>query len=392
MRTAGVALVLALIVAAGGAQAAQHAVVEPVYLDMQPAWSANGQKLAFVRAGVMSANAVREPSLYTANADGSQPAVLLQGGPPNEAGSAYQALDPTWSPDGTRLAYTLLSAQDRYHPVVVEIHVVNADGSGDHAITSYGAPGTNPIPASEPAWSPDGTKIAFVGPDASNQTTEIYVMKPDGSAMTRLTNNSAPDGQPAWSPGGAKIAYVDDLHLNVMNADGSGQTTIVSSVDAGSPTWAPDGTRIAFDSDPSWSPDGRTIAFVSNRRVGRYSSELWLMDPDGASQRPWLVRRAFTSNHRRCSMIGTASFDVLDGYGANDVLCGFGGNDELHGNGGNDTLDGGSGRDLLDGGSGNDLLLARDRQKDDVRGGRGSDRAKVDRRLDRVRGVERLLR
>ncbi len=87
-----------------------------------------------------------------------------------------------------------------------DIFTMNVDGSGETNITNHPANDTNP------AWSPDGTQMAFTSNRDGN--TEVYVMNEDGSAQTRLTNNSVADFQPAWSPDGTKIAFVSDRASN----------------------------------------------------------------------------------------------------------------------------------------------------------------------------------
>ena len=100
-----------------------------------------------------------------------------------------------------------------------------------------------------------------------------------------------------------------------------------------------------------------------------------------------------------CTIEGTAGRDRLTGTPGNDVICAFGGNDTVAGGGGqdvilggpgNDSISGGAGLDVLYGNAGADRLKARDRRSDRVVGGAGRDRASVDRRRDRVRGVERV--
>jgi Tol biopolymer transport system component len=74
-----------------------------------------------------------------------------------------------------------------------EIYVMNADGSGQTNLTNH------PALDMDPSWSPDGTRIAFSS-TRDDGNGEIYVMNADGSGQTRLTNNPAPDWYPSWGP------------------------------------------------------------------------------------------------------------------------------------------------------------------------------------------------
>jgi len=205
---------------------------------------------------------------------------------------------------------------------VWEICVINADGTGQRRLTT-----TPKIAGNEfPAWSPDGTKIAFsgdhdVGPGIN---TGIYVMNADGGGLRRLTTKDRYGNHPAWSPDGRKIAFTsNDLigigycsEIYVMNADGSNPTLLTgrTMVNAEDPTWSPDGKQIAFvsdyydrsdeiyvmnadgtnvrrltnntygDGEPAWSPDGTTIAFIS-KRSGDYEFWIYVMNADGTNQR-----------------------------------------------------------------------------------------------------------
>ena len=288
-----------------------------------PAWSPDGQKLAFERRldptkyGGQCGSCDIE--VYVMNADGS--------GQQNLTRNVAQDNSAAWSPDGEKIAF--VSDRDGkpegHFPPETDIHVMNADGSGQQNLTR------NPAGARNPVWSPDGRKIAFervVGGVGRNRNIEIYVMNADGSGQRRLTSNPAFDGEPVWSPDGKSIAFASDRNqlryhngVYVMNADGSGQRRLTRNpaFDDRSPVWSPDGRKIAFervvggvgnnqnieiyvmnadgsdqrrltsnptfDGSPVWSPDGQRIAFASDRNRLRYHDDVYVMNADGSGQR-----------------------------------------------------------------------------------------------------------
>lgn len=168
-----------------------------------------------------------QPDVFTVNTDGTGLANLTNDG-------AIE-FTPTWSPDGTRVAFTTNRVAN------FEIWVMNADGSGQTRLTN------NSAHDGGPAWSPDGTKIAF----ESNRDGdfEIWVMNADGSAPAQLTSNPASDASPSWSPNGASIAFTRDSALFTMAANGSGQSQLAActSCTHHRPDWSPDGqNRILY--------------------------------------------------------------------------------------------------------------------------------------------------
>jgi len=305
--------------------------------DTEPAWSPDGARIAF------ASNRDDDSShkIYTMRQDGSDVKQFTDGA------------KPAWSPDGTRIVFnsaasTYTMRQDgsdvkrishsgeqyswsRVPPIIDEstmptdsvtpvslsrdtiriafkfrghagIYTMAFDGTDVKSLTRH----DNDF---EPAWSPDGARIAFVIYKNSDQSLNIYTILADGSDVKQLTDNPSEDREPAWSPNGARIAFVRysdrSTHIYTMLADGSDvkQLTDNQSYDR-EPAWSPDGARIVFssggdiytmasdngldirrltdnqsdDREPAWSPDGARIAFASNRD-GDY--EIYTMAFDG---------------------------------------------------------------------------------------------------------------
>jgi dipeptidyl aminopeptidase/acylaminoacyl peptidase len=184
--------------------------------------------------------------IYTVNSDGT--------GETRLTGSARTDDVPAWSPDGSKIAFARHSEGfDPVHsPDVWEIFTMNADGSGQTNLTN--TPGEE-ISEYGPAWSPDGRKIAFsrtgyswLGPGG------IYVMNSDGGEQTFLTAQSDYFFSPAWSPNGTRIAFVSlsapccpyVQSIWTVNPDGTDVTRLTDGPSDGFPDWSPDGTKIAF--------------------------------------------------------------------------------------------------------------------------------------------------
>jgi dipeptidyl aminopeptidase/acylaminoacyl peptidase len=208
-----------------------------------PVWSPDGTKIAYVTPSTHGPS-----QLVIVNADGT--------GATTPTGTDDQEFEPSWSPDGTKIAFT--SHVPRGQFVGFEIFVMNIDGTGRTQITDSRADGVG-FNASEPSWSPDGTRIAFTRTisQAGNQPLdeEIYVMNADGSNLVRLTHNPstfvlANDLGPSWSPDGSQIVFSShrdgQFGVHVMNADGSGLRRLADAPAGSWPVWSPDGTRIAY--------------------------------------------------------------------------------------------------------------------------------------------------
>ncbi len=154
--------------------------------------------------------------------------------------------------------------------IPAHIHVINIDGSGDTQITTSAGTDANP------AWSPDGSRIAFSTPDSENSHVGIATVNADGSDLRLLSSEQTfLDLHPAWSPDGNQIAFTagGGDAIEVMNADGSDRRRLVTKSG---------GERY---SHLSWSPDGTRIAVQSTRprELGHAREEIWVMNADGTN-------------------------------------------------------------------------------------------------------------
>lgn len=266
----------------------------------QPASLSDHGRIVF-----LSTRGFGEQQIFAMTADGSDQVRLTED-------PAYMYNQPAWSPDGRQILFTrtpslgglLFDAPS--DDTGAGIYVMNADGGGQTVL----AAGASNV---EPAWSPDGSQIAFMA------SREIYVMDADGSHQTNLTNHPASDERPAWSPDGSQIAFVrrdesDNYDIYITYSDGTGERRLTQArkddpVISFGIDWSPDGSQIAFaaglggdidiylanvdgsgerkltdnsvaDLFPAWSPDGSQIAFGRGGEV----DDIFLIAADGSGE------------------------------------------------------------------------------------------------------------
>ncbi|MCY4516409.1 MAG: hypothetical protein OXB99_04125 [Acidimicrobiaceae bacterium] len=191
-------------------------------------------------------------ALEVAEPDGTNDRVLF-------IGDASPAL-PAWSPDGSKIAFNGLT----FDPFRSHIWTVNRDGSNPVQLTS-GA-----VEDSNPSWSPDSRRLVFGRNNQSNHEWYIVVMDSDGRNPVDLTRKLGGGTEPAWSPDGSLIAF-SSSGLKIMNPDGTNSKRLPpeSNLRGALPinpksklSWSPDGTRLALSIHET--REGSAIAGESN--------------------------------------------------------------------------------------------------------------------------------
>lgn len=198
-----------------------------LFFQTDPDWSPNGRKLAF--------SSKREGSfdLFVVNVDGTGTRRLTT--------SREDDSHPSWSPDGTRIAFQRGATAD--------IWVMDAEGG--KAVRIAGDAGAE----IEPAWSPDGRWIVYQRREPGTPLGELWLVRPDGTQRHQLTRLNVATYEPAWSPDSSRVAFASRLDGNnfdiyTTRLDGRGVERLTDSAqDEFEPAWSPDGDKIAFNRD-----------------------------------------------------------------------------------------------------------------------------------------------
>lgn len=245
-----------------------------------PVWVVAG-----IVAGVLLALAAAQPAGATPSGINGKVAyanggiwVMGPGGEdPTRLTSSIMDRDPSWSPDGRRIAFTRLNGCGQPECVFGDVWVMDADGT-DQTLVAEGF---------NPSWSPNGKRLAYESCATSGlypcdrENRDISLMNPDGTANLNLTattrspcndNLTSEDVEPSWSPDGKRISYVSSAlgcryEVYAMDADGTGKVRLSSA------------RANEADHNPSWSPDGREIVF--SRSFETEMPRVYAVDPDG---------------------------------------------------------------------------------------------------------------
>lgn len=224
------------------------------------AWSSDGSKLLIMRGQRSPLRA----ALYVLNSDGSETLLI-------DAADRHWLSGGSFSPDGSKVVYADLPSAGWGGG----IYVVDADGGTPRRLLEADRL------LLEPTFSPDGSQIAYMD-GAGDYGNSLRVMNADGSGsrvlLKLVMRNSAFAGGLVWSPDGRRLAFglgYDPDTIYVVGADGSGPRLIARGEN---PEWSPDGSRISYDKDLGGVPGPLVIADADGTQIRRFNN---------ASSGPW---------------------------------------------------------------------------------------------------------
>ncbi len=396
----------------------QNITNTPLVNEDRPAWSPDGTRIAF-ESEVTDGSAQLD---VLVDADPFGTGVNL-----NLTASAEIEGKPAWSPNSQTLFYALgnLNVAPNGANNDMRIKREPADNNGSPIDAFSHASGAHEF---QPSISPDGTRICFtLSPVAGFSTQASVLVAPLGGSATVLESSGAGDYNCTWSPDGAFVAYTSGVttagRLVMERADGTSPIPVELAQDPGADDfdgnadWAPDARPLCPDSTvmtgvnvpvtfqpvctdtgPAYEqsevfefPDtepangvladftaGEPLTYTPNPGfVGNDSFQVQSFDElgFGTDLGTVTIRVAAPCAGQTPTILGTAGADQLGGTAGADVIDGLGGNDTVNALGGNDVVCGGPGKDTLKGGGGKDRLLGQ-AGKDKLKGGGGKDTCK----------------
>jgi dipeptidyl aminopeptidase/acylaminoacyl peptidase len=290
-------------------------------------WSPDGSRIAFLDGD----------ALEVAAASGADVQTLATGIVPPLA----DRTGPVWSPDGEQVAIASGSA----------IEIFSADGSDTVPQVAFDEPGDNV----DPSWSRDGTTLAFER--FADGRWSIWLVAPDGTNAHEAPFSSGANNRfPQWSPVDGRLAFLSDRSgqyaLYVAGVDGTPTQALIDGVNPESPEhWSFDGHELAVSSAHDCGRFGIYVVRSSPpAQPVRRSNQCRIEGTAGADV---MYGTPFADR-----IDGNGGNDRLFGNAGDDVIDGGGGGDGIGGGPGNDAIDGGAGNDILSGGTGNDVIYA----------------------------------
>lgn len=235
----------------------------------RPDWSPDGRQLAY------DSDQSGEIRMYVMDADGSHARLLFRDAP------GYRHFGPKFTPGGKTFVFSRCKPDDG----VCAIYSVRADGTGLRALTAF-KEGRQEAVDFAPAVSPDGAWITFDRFFSNGITAQVYLMRADGSRAHAITPPRLQALRSNWSPDGRHIAFFSNCcrlgsEVFTVRPDGSAITRLTNS---------------PFPSNnvlPAYSPRGDRIAFSSDRKYSDLCCEdLFVMEADGSGEH--LVRTGLT--------------------------------------------------------------------------------------------------